>query len=454
MDLVAELSNIVGPEHVLTSADTTAAHTTDWTSRFHGEAFAVVRPADTVEVAAVVAACAAAGRPIHPQGGNTGLVGGSIPGLTSDTTRMPVVVSLTRLSSIGDVDVHAGQVTVGAGATLADVQHAALRAGWYYGVDIAARDSATIGGNVATNAGGVRVCAFGMTRAQVAGIEAVLPDGSIVSHLGGLPKDNTGYDLAGLLTGSEGTLAVITAVTLRLHRPPGSSVLALVGVADVAAAQELVRDGVPSGGRLLAAEVMDRFGTEIVCEFTGLPWPLKREDWPQLLLLEVEGDAINLPDDADAILATDATDYARIWRYREHQSEAAALMAQRIGGVVHKLDISIPLPRLAEFVAALRPVLDAIPSVADYYLFGHIADGNLHLEIAEPTADDDTATARSLQLVAEFDGSISAEHGIGQAKAAYLPLTRSPQEIAAMRAIKDALDPQGLMAPGVIFPLA
>jgi len=365
-----------------------------------------------------------------------------------------VVISMTRLDWIGEVDTRGGLLTAGAGATLAAVQRAARDAGWMYGVDIAARESATIGGTVATNAGGIRVCAFGMTRHQIAGVEAVLADGTVISHLAGLPKDNTGYDLAGLLTGSEGTLAVITAVTLRLHRPPGSSVLALVGVADVAAAQQLVRDAVPSDGRLLAAEVMDRFGTEIVCEFTGLPWPLARADWPQLLLLEVEGDAINLPDDADAILATDATDYARIWRYREHQSEAAALMAQRIGGVVHKLDISIPLPRLAEFVDALRPVLDAIPSVDDYYLFGHIADGNLHLEIAEPTADDDTATARSLQLVAEFDGSISAEHGIGQAKAEYLPLTRSPQEIAAMRAIKAALDPQGLMAPGVIFPLA
>ena len=453
VDLLTELARIVGGEHVLTDPATMASHMTDWTSRFSGAGYAVVRPANTDEVAAVVAACARVGRPIHAQGGNTGLVGGSVPVAGGANGREPVIVSLTRLNRIGAVDTHAGQVTVGAGATLADVQQSARNAGWYYGVNIAARDSATIGGTVATNAGGVRVCAFGMTRAQVLGIEVVLPNGAVVSHLAGLPKDNTGYDLAGLFTGSEGTLGVITAVTLRLHRPPGPSTLLLLGVDDVATAQQVVRDAVPPGGRLLAAEVMERFGVEIVCEFAGLPWPLQRDTWPLLLLVEVEGDEVNVPDDSDAIVATDATDYARIWRYREHQSEAAAVMAARVGGVVHKLDVSIPLPRLAEFVDDVRPLLDAMPSAELYYLFGHIADGNLHLEIAERTAVDDSATAAVLELVANLDGSISAEHGIGQAKARYLSLSRSPEEIATMRAIKSALDPADLMAPGVIFPI-
>ena len=455
MDLRDSLAQIVGSAHVLVDPDTTAAFTSDWTGRFHGDAYAVVRPANVDEVAAVVAACAAAGRPIQPQGGNTGLVGGSVPlplPDERDSDRRPVVVSMTRLSEIGDVDTHAGQLTAGAGATLAAVQAAALAAGWHYGVDIASRDSATIGGNVATNAGGIRVCAFGMTRAQVVGIEAVLPDGTVVRHLAGLPKDNTGYDLAALLTGSEGTLAVITAVRLRLHRPPGRSTLALLGVSDLAIVHELVRMSVPVGSRLLAAEVMDRLGVEIVCEFAGLPWPLARSDWPHLLLIEVEGDDIELPDDVDAIVASDATDYERMWRYREHQSEAAALMAERVGGVIHKLDISIPLPRIADFVEELHPRLDALPSVEQYYLFGHIADGNLHLEIAEPTAHDDSATETALRLVADFGGSISAEHGIGRAKAQYLPLSRTPEEIALMRAIKSAFDPADLMAPGVIFP--
>jgi len=517
VNLLTLLSDIVGREHVLTDESMTSAFTTDWTGRFSGSAYAVVRPANTAQVSAVLAACLHVGRPVHPQGGNTGLVGGSVPvgfagasevgeadrtadhaaadgdadgdaGVDSD--RAPVVLSTTRLSWIGEVS--GGQMRVGAGTTLADVQHAATAAGLHYGVDIAARDSATIGGTIATNAGGVRVCAFGMTRAQLVGIEAVLADGTVVSHLAGLPKDNTGYDLVGLFTGSEGTLGVVTAATLRLHSAPGRSTLALVGVADLAQAQSLVASCVPVGSRLLAAEVMDEVGTDIVCEFAGLPWPLAAR-WPKLLLLEVEGDEIALPDvllangrspevgsaaevgsapevgsaagvesapevgsaaevELDAILATDAADYARIWRYREHQSEAAQVMAARIGGFVHKLDVSVPLPALPAFAADLEPLLDAIPSVDEYYTFGHIADGNLHIEIAEPTASDDSATLAVLELVARHGGSISAEHGIGQAKSAYLSLTRSPQEIAVMRAIKSALDPAGQMAPGVLFP--
>lgn len=460
VDLRDQLSSIVGAEHVLTDPGVTAAFVTDWTDRFHGDAYAVVRPANTSEVSAVMAACSAAYRPVHPQGGNTGLVGGSVPppANTESSDQSPVVLSMTRIRWVGDVDSHTGQLSAGAGTSLAEVQAAATANGWHYGVDIAARDSATIGGTVATNAGGIRVCAFGMTRQQVVGIEAVLADGTVLSHMGGLPKDNTGYDLTGLLTGSEGTLAVITAVRLRLHRPPGRSTLAMIGVSDIATAQTLVQGAVPANGRLLAAEVMDNLGVQIVCEFADLSWPLARRDWPHLLLLEVEGHDIDLGIDlntdaeADAIIATDAADYARMWRYREHQSEAAALMAERIGGVVHKLDVSVPLPLLPEFVARLRPILDAIPSVEQYYLFGHIADGNLHLEIAEPTATDDTATAAALQLVAELGGSISAEHGIGRAKAPYLLLSRSAEEIAAMRGIKSALDPHSLMAPGVIFP--
>lgn len=453
MGLLNELADIVGVKHVLTDPDTTAAFTSDWTGRFSGDAFAVVRPADTAQVAAALAACAAAGRAIHPQGGNTSLVGGAVPAIADAApSERPVLMSMTRLNWVGEVDARGGVIRAGAGATLASVQRAARDTGWFYGVDIAARDSATIGGTIATNAGGIRVCAFGMTRQQVAGIEAVLADGTVLTHTAGLPKDNTGYDLAALLTGSEGTLAVITEVVLRLHRPPAESTLVLLGVDDVAAAQDVVRHCVPAGARLLAAEVMDRRGVEIVCEFTGLPWPLTNRDWRQLLLIEVEGDDVIVPDAADAIVAADATDYSRMWRYREHQSEAAALMAERIGGVVHKLDVSLPLPRLAEFVDAMRELLDGLQNVAEHYLFGHIADGNLHLELAEPDAIDDSATAATLKLVADFGGSISAEHGIGQAKTAYLGLSRTPAELAAMRAIKDALDPAALLSPGIIFP--
>lgn len=448
----ADLAGIVGDANVLTDPALVSGYVHDWTGRFTGRADAVVRPGSTDEVAQVLRYCTDHGIAVHPQGGNTGLVGGSVPSLAASASdRRLVVLSTSRLYWIGDVDSLAGQVTAGAGTPLGEVQRAAHDAGWYYGVDIAARDSATIGGTIATNAGGIRVCAFGMTRAQVAGVEAVLADGSVISHLAGLPKDNTGYDLASLFTGSEGTLGVITAATLRLHRPPMASTLVLLGVPDLATAQELVRAAVPPGGRLLAAEMMDRLGADLVCEMTGLPWPLQRHDWPHLVLIEVEGDGITLPDDVDAVLATDATDYARLWRYREHQSEAAALMAARIGGVVHKLDVSVPLPVLAEFAAELTDTLAAVASVEQFYLFGHIADGNLHVEIAEPTARDDSATVATLDLVTRYGGSISAEHGIGQAKAHYLSMSRTPTELATMRAIKSTLDPATTLAPGVLF---
>ncbi len=456
MVLIEELAGIVGASHILTDPDLTEAFTTDWTRRFAGPAVAVVRPADTAQVAQVVARCAAYGVPILAQGGNTGLVGGSVP---NPQAPPPVILSTRRLSWLSNVDQHTGQVIVGAGATLADVQRHAAAAGWLYGVDIAARDSATIGGTAATNAGGIHVCAFGMTRHQIVGIRAVLADGEVIEHLNGLVKDNTGYDWPSLLVGSEGTLAVITAVRLRLHPPVPTSTVALVGVRSYDEALHLTslvstRSGVPAssgvpanGARLLAAEVMDRRGIQLTGSLVGLGWPLQSTDWPLLLLVEVVGVGINLPADADAVVAVDRVDAARLWSYRERQSEAASTL-----GIIHKLDVSLPLDRLQRFTSDLAALLAADPTVTDFTVFGHIADGNLHLEIAGPAPDDERVDAAVLALVAIHSGSISGEHGIGRAKAAYLSLSRSPQEIAIMRAIKTAFDPHGLLAPGVIFP--
>ncbi|MFZ2383806.1 MAG: FAD-binding oxidoreductase [Candidatus Nanopelagicales bacterium] len=446
---VQQLAAIVGDSHVVTDSDLMVGHTTDWTGRFCGPAVAVVRPGTVEEVAAVLRACHAAGQPVFPHGGVTGLVG-AVP---SSAGPAPVVLVTTRLKRLREVDQALGQVQVGAGATLAAVQAHARAAGWEYGVDIAARDSATIGGTIATNAGGIRVCAFGMTRAQVVGLEAVLADGTVLSHLTGLPKDNTGYDLAGLFVGSEGTLGVITAATLRLHRPVGPTTLALVAVADYRQAQALVAGAVPVGSRLLAAEVMDRAGTEVVCAVAGLPMPMPEVPWRHLLLIEVSGEQIALPDDAEALLAADCADAARIWTYRERQSEAAALLVDSDDPtrVIQKLDISVPAAAMQRFSDELAQLLAAQPVVTAHSVFGHIADGNLHVEIAGPTVEDDSVTTLVLRLVAAHGGSISAEHGIGQAKAAFLELSRSPAEIATMRAIKAALDPDGLMAPGVIF---
>ncbi len=449
-DVVARLRAAVGDAHVVTDPALMDQYVVDWSRRFGGPALAVVRPSSVDEVAAVVRACAASGVPLVPQGGNTGLVGGSVPGPARADVPAPVVLSTRRLTHLGPVDDLSGQLTAGAGATLADVRAAATAAGWSYGVDLAARDSATIGGTVATNAGGIHVIAYGMTRAQVVGIEAVLPDGSVVSHLAGLLKDNTGYDLGALLCGSEGTLAVITAVRLRLHRPAGRTSVALVGCSSYAMALERMSTCVAPGTRLLAAEVVDQTGVELAARLRGLPWPLEHRH-PVVLLLEVVdgGDASGLVglDDADVVVGLDVSEQGRLWSYREAQGEAFSSL-----GLTHKLDVSVPLAVLADACEELAGLMRAYPTVEQFGVFGHLADGNIHVEIYGPEGDDTAVDHVVLDCVARYGGSISAEHGVGRSKAADLHLCRSAAEIAAMRAIKTAWDPHDLMNPGVLFP--
>ncbi|MHB1164241.1 MAG: FAD-binding oxidoreductase [Candidatus Nanopelagicales bacterium] len=444
--LVAALARAVGADHVITDPALHGQYVVDWARRFSGPALAVVRPASTGEVADVLRACSAADVPVIPQGGNTGLVGGSVPGAGG---RAPVIVSTRRLAVVGDVDPLSGQVTVGAGVTLGDVHRHVARSGWSYGVDLAARDSATVGGTVATNAGGIHVIAYGMTRAQVVGIEAVLADGTVLSHLGGLLKDNTGYDLASLLCGSEGTLGVITAVRLRLHRPPGRTTVALVGCSGYAEALELMSTAVAPGVRLLAAEVIDEAGMDLAVGVTGMAWPLGSRH-PIVLLLEVVdgGDASGFVglDEADVAVGTEPGERERLWQFRERQSEAFSTL-----GVIHKLDVSLPLPVLGACAEELRQVVAGFPEATAFGVFGHLADGNIHVEIHGPAPDDDAVDVAVLECVARYGGSISAEHGVGRAKAGMLRLCRSAAEIEAMRAIKRAWDPQGLMNPGVVF---
>ena len=446
--VVGMLREIVGPGHVLAATELVAPYATDWTRRFSGPCLAVVRPGSTAEVARVVAACTEASIAMLPQGGNTGLVGGGVPATHPGPMGLPVIVSLRRLSHISEVDQLSGQLTAGAGALLGDVQRHAAAAGWMYGVDLAARDSASIGGTVAANAGGIHVIAHGMTRAQLTGIEAVMPDGSVVSHLEGLLKDNTGYDLASLLCGSEGTLGIITAVRLRLHRPPGRTSVALIGSPSYASALELMSSATSP---VLAAEVIDDTGMDLAGKVTGLAWPLAQR-WPLVVLLELidggDGSGFEslLDDDADAVVALDAAERARLWEYRERQSEAFSSL-----GIVHKLDVSVPLASLAQCADELRSVVDAFSDVTVFGVFGHLADGNIHVEIAGPDADDTRVDHAILECVARYGGSISAEHGVGRAKAGELHLCRSAAEIAAMRAIKRALDPAGLMNPGVLL---
>lgn len=447
-EVIAVLADAVGVENVITDPDVMAAFCTDWTRRFGGPALCVVRPGNTSEVVAVLQECSRAGVPVIPQGGNTGLVGGGVP--AASMAVLPVILSMNRINWIGEIDHVAGQLSCGAGATLGHVQKKAEGAGWFYGIDLAARDSATIGGTVATNAGGIRVVAYGMSRTQVVGIEAVLADGSVISHMSGLQKDNTGLDLGALLCGSEGSLAVITAVRLNLASPPLQSTVALVGVQNFEEAMNLMRSAVRPGYRLLAAEVMDSFGMELACSVTQLRHPLA-EYHPLTLLLEVEdgGEAagFDFPVGSDAVVGWDADQREKLWRYREAQADGYATL-----GVVHKLDVSVPLPRLSKFADQVNDFLASHSSVTHFGVFGHLGDGNLHVEFCGPAADDEVIDAAILNIVSEFDGAVSAEHGIGRHKIAFLHLSRTAAEIHAMAAIKAAWDPEGILNPGVLLP--
>ena len=445
-DIVDALRSIVGDEHCITDPDLMASYLTDWSGRFRGSAVCVVRPASTAEVAAVVQACVSFGVPVLPQGGNTGLVGGSVPAASGVA---PVIVSTVRMNAMEPVDVLAGQVTVQAGVRLVDLQRHALAAGWHYGVDLAARDSATVGGTIATNAGGIHVVAYGMTRAQLMGIEAVLPDGSVIAHLGGLPKDNTGFDLAGLLCGSEGTLGIITAARLRLSPPLPATTVALVGVASLDAAIALMN--VHRGGRapMVAAEVLDARCLDVAVSVIGAGSPMAASH-PWLVLLEVadggDGSGLIVEGVDDVVIGLDRVDRERLWAYRERLSEGFATL-----GLVHRFDVSIPHQAMTTCVDEIRALLAADPRVQTVGIFGHIADTNLHILVVGPDADDVDVDRSVLEVVARHGGSISAEHGIGRAKADALGLCRSPAEIAAMRAIKTAWDPHGLFNPGVLF---
>jgi FAD/FMN-containing dehydrogenase len=448
VDLAARLCTIVGEAQVVTDPDAVSPYSQDWTRRWAGKPLAVVRPGTTDEVVAVVRACAEAGVPLVPQGGNTGLVGAGVP------QDGEVVLSLRRLDQIGPIDVSGRTMVAGAGATLADLQRAARAVGLEVGIDFAARDTATIGGIAATNAGGERVLRYGVTRNQVQGLEMVLADGSVVQRMSALPKDNTGYDLVQLMIGSEGTLGVITAVQLKLVQPTGPAVTALVAVKTIDAALAVlgaVRQRFPG---LEAAEYFHDDGLQLVLRHRSIDSPFDRHH-PRYLLLEVTGGGAEVVQDLaellgeldqvrDAVLAANAADRRRLWELREAHTESISA-----AGVPVKLDVALPLNRLAFFEQELPDVVRAVSRHAVTILFGHLAEGNVHVNLLAATQDDvqGAVTDAVLRLVAEHGGSISAEHGIGLAKRGWLSLTREPADVAAMRAIKHALDPANLLSP-------
>jgi FAD/FMN-containing dehydrogenase len=448
--VLQELRDIVGSGHVFVEPDVMASYAIDWTGRFTGQPTAVVRPGDGREVAGVVALCKEAGVALVPQGGNTGLVGGSVP-LAGE-----VVLSLRRLGGITDVDSLGGQLSVGAGTPLVDVQAAAAAAGWAYGVDIGSRDSATIGGTIATNAGGLQVLRHGPTRAQLMGFEAVLGTGDTVSHMGGLMKDNTGYDLGGLLCGSEGTLGVVTAARVRLVPPNPervTSILALPSTAAAIDAASLLRRSLPE---LQSLELFLQPGLDLVCRVTGAARPFK-EPHSAYLLAEAAAQhdptpalatvLDSIPSIEDVAVATDAIRRAQLWRYREGHTEAINTL-----GAPHKLDVTLPALVLAAFIDRVPDVVRDADPRATVWLFGHAGDCNVHVNVTGVDPGDLTVDDRVLLYVAELGGSIGSEHGIGTAKRPWLHLNRSEAELAAFRRLKTALDPAGIMNPNVLLP--
>jgi FAD/FMN-containing dehydrogenase len=441
---------VVGDAGVLVDPEVTASYVTDWTGRYHGSTSVVVRPGTTAEVAEVVALARRHRVALVAQGGNTGLVAGGVP-LAGE-----VVVSLVRLTALSPVDRLAGQVTAGAGVTLADLAAHAAAAGLAFGVDVGSRDSATVGGMVATNAGGLHVVRHGAMRAQLVGVEAVLGTGQVISRLGGLVKDNTGYDLAQLLCGSEGTLGIVTAARLRLVTAPAHVVTAMTGMASVEAAVALAAALRAGTDGVQALELMTGPSLAVVAGYLGAPPPVA-PGAGAYLLVEVGGATDPLPVLAAAIegaagvldtaVATGAADRRRLWHWRESHSEAGAPL-----GVVHKLDVTLPAAELAGFCAEVEARVLAARPGATLLLFGHVGDGNVHVNVVGPPADDDEVDDVVLGLVVERGGSISAEHGIGTLKRRWLARDRSPGEVAAMAAIKRALDPDGILNPGVLLP--
>ena len=447
--LEERLTAIVGAEHLLTDPSVAASYETDWTGRFHGRARCVVRPADTAGVAEVVRACADERVAVCVQGGNTGLVGGSVP------VDGAVLVSVARLTAVEPVDVVSAQVTVGAGVTLATLQQQVRPLGLDYGVDFAARESCTVGGMAATNAGGERVLRYGTTRAQVLGLEAVLADGTVISRLAGLPKDNTGYDVVSLLVGSEGTLGIITKLRLRLVPLFTGRAVALVAVEDTAAAVALVRTLRSALPSLEAAELFFADGLDLVREKTGLPAPFAQAH-PAYVLVECAqrtdptDDLLAALGDAgevrDATIASDVRGRHALWAYRESHTESI-----NAAGVPVKLDVAVPLPALADCVASLPKTIAAACPAARPILFGHVNEGNLHVNVLDALDRAEQVEDAVLRLVSSYGGSISAEHGVGRAKRPWLELSRSAAEIDMMRSIKGALDPAGLLNPGVLL---
>jgi FAD/FMN-containing dehydrogenase len=444
---VERLAAIVGAAHISTDADVLASRCVDWTGRYRGTASVLVRPGDAGELASVLTACRDAGVCVTVQGGRTSLVAGTVP------EHDDVLLSTERLTDIGPVDRRERQVRVGAGVTLAQLQRIAASAELLFGVDLAARESATIGGMAATNAGGLRTVRYGAMREQVLGLDVALPDGSVVHRHSRVRLDNTGYDLASLFVGAEGTLGVITAVDLALQPIPAHRVTAVCGfdeLADLVATGRALRDI----DTVSACELIDGRGARLATEHLAQPAPVPG-DW--LLLVELAGD-----DDPTERLATalstapmcgppavgvDGATQQRLWQLRESMAEVMGLFGPPL-----KFDVSLPLSSIAPFTAEACTLVGQNAPNATPVLFGHVGEGNLHLNVLGCAADDEARIyGPMMNLIAAHGGNVSSEHGVGSRKRAYLGMSREAPDIAVMRSIKAALDPTGYLNPAVLF---
>jgi FAD/FMN-containing dehydrogenase len=464
--LLAALSDIVGPAHVLTQPSEVEPYVVDWRGRFHGAARAVVLPSDTEQVSRVLALCFEREVPIVPQGGNTGMCGGA----TADSSGTAVVLSLRRMRAIRGIDRENATMTVEAGLTLAEAQQAALIADLLFPLSLASEGSCTIGGNLSTNAGGTAVLRYGNMRELVLGVEAVLMDGRVLNGLRGLRKDNTGYDLKQLFIGSEGTLGIVTAAVLKLFPAARTRVTALAGVNDVAHAIDLLGSLKRAlGDALVGFELISDFALALSQKYhPDLPDPLPGCAWYALvqvdesstdvaLVSKVESafaDAAERGVIEDATIAQSEEQAQRLWALRENISEA-----QRREGPNIKHDISVPISAIPDFLVDTQSaLLEALPG-ARLVIFGHLGDGNLHYNVAAPTDRspqqfmDNASIANRIvhDRVVRVGGSISAEHGIGQLKREELAHYKSPLELELMRRIKSALDPKGLLNPGKVL---
>lgn len=473
LTLLHELRHIVGAAHVFTDGDLTAWEQ-DWRKRGRGKALAVVRPASTNEVARVVKACAVfldanptSDLSLVPQGGNTGLTVGSTP----DGSGHQIVLSLQRMNSVRALDADNLTITVEAGCILQNIQLCAEEANLLFPLSMASEGTCTIGGNLGTNAGGTQVLRFGNARALCLGLEVVTAQGKVWPGLGGLRKDNTGYDLRDLLIGSEGTLGIITAATLKLQPLPASRLTAWVTVPSLAQAVQLLQLAHHRlGAGLTGFELMGQFALRLVAKHFPLLLPLHL-DSPFCVLLENSGHETEAQARAqfeglletalaqkcitDAVLAESLSQSKQLWHLRESIPSAQAKEGLNI-----KHDISIPVSNIPDFVQATDALLQqAIPGVR-LVTFGHLGDGNLHYNVQAPEGvasavflRDHEAQVNTLVFdsVAHFDGSISAEHGIGSLKIDQLEKYKSPVALEMMRAIKKALDPANLMNPGRVI---